>query len=295
MNKELISIEIQQLPSENKLLTFNTLTVYIAEASQIPHIMQEIGLLRIGAFDLGPDEEQLTLKIDAFDFYYSHLFVMDNETHQILGAYRLGFVDKILQRFGKKGLYVSTLYTLADNFFQKTGPLIELGLAFISPENQGRAPVLQLMLKAILLLVKQRQYAGVYGLTSITNDYKPESKQLIVDSLRVHCSDEILSSLVSPLHPYQNIQPSSEVHVLVNDKNWVITLEKMIRSMESNQRGLPVLLRHYLGTQPKIITFGWDPHFKQVLDCFTLVLVKNMPAYQLDRILSVKSILDKYQ
>lgn len=292
MNKEEISNELARFSPENKVATYNEFTLYLAEGSQIPHILQEISLMRLKSFDLGALQPESM--IDDFDHYYFHLFLMHNETYEILGAYRLGFADKIMERFGKKGLYVSTLYHLADDFFQKTGPLIELGLAFVSP-GQGQVPVLPLLFKGIFQTLTMHQYAGVYGLISIANDYTQQSKQLIINCLQAQCGDKMLSTLVSPVYPYQSTKTSPIVYEVIEDINWIISLDKMIRKLESNQKGLPTFLKYYLGVHPKIITFGWDPNFNQVLDCFTVLLLKNIPPLQLERISSVKSTLDKFK
>jgi hypothetical protein len=278
LNVSNIKRELDALAPECTITTHETCSVYLAQGIEIPHIMDQINLLRIRVFAI----EHRTNMLDEFDPYYFQLFVMNNETYDILGAYRLGFTDKIIEKYGVEGLYISTLHTLSEDFFHKTGSLIELGQAFISPDNKGSAPVLPLLLKGLMLVVLCNKYSGMYGLNSIMNTYTPESKALIVHCLRTYCGDSALSSLATPKHPYQQpIINQQLMDELIVDKDWVLSLDKMIRTMEKNQRGLPMFLKFHLKLNPTFISVGWDPHFDNSLDCFMLGLVKNFPEIQL--------------
>lgn len=277
MNRGKIREEVHALDSACTITTHDQFTVYLAEGSKIPHILHQIDMLRMNVFAIDNKKTML----DEFDLYYVHLFIMHNETYEILGAYRLGFADKIIEKYGVKGLYVSTLYSLSPDFFQKTGSLIELGQAFISPENKGSAPVLPLLLKGLMFVVLGNNYAGMYGLNSIMNTYSPQSKALIVNGLRTHCSDMDLSSLATPKYPYQQQGINLEHAELILEEDWALSLDKIIRKMEFDQRGLPMFLKFYLKLNPTFITVGWDPHFNDSLDCFMMGLVKNFPEIQL--------------
>ena len=48
--------------------------------------------------------------LDRFDPHYRHLFLWNKEKREIAGAYRMGEVQKIVARFGPKGLYTESLF-----------------------------------------------------------------------------------------------------------------------------------------------------------------------------------------
>ena len=54
----------------------------------------------------------------------------NNKEREVVGAYRLGLVDLILDRFGQEGLYSSTLFNYKDSFLQRIASGIELGKIF---------------------------------------------------------------------------------------------------------------------------------------------------------------------
>jgi hypothetical protein len=102
--------ETMALPTEQTLVVSDTYTVFHAGAAQIPNTIREIGRLREVTFREENEGKGKTIDLDEFDLHYVHLFLRNGETSEIVGAYRLGRTDEILRRFGKRGLYTSTLF-----------------------------------------------------------------------------------------------------------------------------------------------------------------------------------------
>ena len=88
--------------------------VFYATAEQTPTIVREIGRLRELTFRSVGEGTGKHSDLDEFDAYYTHLFLWNAAKQEIMGAYRLGRTDQILEEFGRKGLYIHTLFKVAD-------------------------------------------------------------------------------------------------------------------------------------------------------------------------------------
>ena len=132
----LISAEIAALPTIQQLTESGDMQVFCATAKQIPWVLQEIGRLRELTFRAAGEGTGKSIDLDLYDEYYHHLFVWNKSSRQIVGAYRLGLADKIVDRFGIKGLYTRTLFKYKRQLLQSLYPSIELGRSFIRSEYQ---------------------------------------------------------------------------------------------------------------------------------------------------------------
>ena len=118
--------------------------VYVADALQIPNILIEIGRLREYTFRQVGEGSGKACDLDTYDNHYKHLFLWDRTHRKIVGAYRMGETDKILARYGVKGLYNGEYFSFSPAALRVLGRSLEMGRAFIVPEYQkkiGRAHV----------------------------------------------------------------------------------------------------------------------------------------------------------
>src|SRR6202008_4802355 len=65
--------------------------------------------------------------IDAFDAYYRHVVLWDEAQLQIVGAYRIGEVARILAERGPAGLYTGTLFEFDEGIHGHFAQSLELG------------------------------------------------------------------------------------------------------------------------------------------------------------------------
>ena len=178
---EVVAEEVDRLPSVQKLLTNGEFTVLHAQAHQIPNLLSEIGRLREITFRTIGEGTGKPLDLDRFDLYYTHLVVWNNAKKHVVGAYRLGRVNSILNRFGKDGLYTSTLFEYNDSLLQHICNGIELGRSFVRNEYQKLYTPLLLLWKGIARFVAfNPYYSTLFGPVSISNNYSAISKQFMV-------------------------------------------------------------------------------------------------------------------
>lgn len=276
LSLEKLQNDILNLSSEEKLLSSGDFDVYCTSSKRIPSLMHEIGRLREINFRKAGEGTGLSIDIDEFDQDYLQLFIWDRQHHQLVGAYRLGLVDKIIERKGISGLYSRTLFNFDTPFIQSMGKAIEMGRSVIDEKYQKSMAPLLLLWKGIATYVSRNpQYTHLFGPVSISNDYSEQARQLLADTMTMHHYHSQTALHVSPSNPMPN-----------KDKSWNTTmltalgdiqlLSRVIARMEQG-KGVPVLLRQYLGLNGKLISFNIDPNFNNALDGLIMVDLKEVP------------------
>ena len=112
--------EFTKLRANGRLMAEQgNLSVYMAEAADIPYALQEIGRLREVTFRAVGEGTGQDVDLDSFDQHYLHLILWDESAAKIAGGYRVGRADKIMQKLGRKGLYTDTLFRFSPRFLSK--------------------------------------------------------------------------------------------------------------------------------------------------------------------------------
>ena len=272
--------EIRALEPNELLANQGGHDVYIAAANQIPNILREIGRLREITFRQTGEGTGKSIDIDRFDSYYFHLFVWNREAREIVGAYRLGASDLILKRFGLNGFYTQTLFSYRRALLERITPALEMGRSFVRPEYQKTyAPLLLLWRGIGAYVAKNPQYKVLFGPVSISNDYHPHSRQLIVSFLKEYCRAEDLARLVRARSPFRTRPLPGWEPGIENGAAWDIEeLSAFIADIETDEKGVPILLKQYLKLGGRLLGFNLDSHFSNALDGLIVVdLVQTDP------------------
>ena len=272
VDPELLSCEIETLPPEMLLVSSGRMRVYCAPTARIPWTLQELGRLRELTFRAVNEGTGRSADIDMFDDYYEHLFVWNTETREIVGAYRLARTDSTSRRFGKRGLYTSTLFDYNDLFLKLLGPALELGRSFVRIEYQKSFASLMLLWKGIGEYVSRHpRYCRLIGPVSISNDYLPLSRELLVGFLRKKNFDPLAPAMVRPKRPFRGRFSLHSVGEQDESLADIETLSTVVADLEPDGKGAPVLLRQYLKLGGRMLGFNVDPDFGDALDCLVLV------------------------
>ncbi len=280
MEQEIAALKLQSILIEEgeNLVCFGT-------ANQLPNVLREIGRLREITFREVGEGTGRSIDLDEFDNYYQHLFIWNRTNREIVGAYRLGQSDLILKNFGQRGLYTSTLFAYRRQFLERINPALEMGRSFVRPGYQKSYASLLLLWKGIgAFICRNPQYKNLFGPVSISNDYHPGSKQLIVHFLKEYCSSEDLARFVRARSPFRT-HPLKEW----NDEStieWDIEeLSALVADIETDQKGVPILLKQYLKLGGKLIGFNVDPAFSSALDGLIIVELLKTDVRLLERYL----------
>ena len=279
----LLEEEIGKLPPEQTLFESGDFSVICADAGDMPLCLREIGRLREATFRKVGEGTGKSLDLDEFDNRYLHLFLWNVKEREIAGAYRVGRTDKILKKYGRKGLYTGTLFKISPKFHEQIGPALEMGRSFVRPKYQkGYAPLLLLWKGLARLVVEHPQYRVLFGPVSISNEYKHASRRLIAGYFE-HNEErpEELARLVKPRTPLKDRSWLREnFKTLVSGMDDLLDL---LADLESDQKGIPVLLRQYLKLGGKLLAFNVDQDFSDALDGLIVVDLLETNRRQLER------------
>ncbi|PSU35648.1 lysophospholipid acyltransferase family protein [Photobacterium lutimaris] len=275
--------EISQLNEGEHLLSSGSFDVYCASGPRIPSVMAELGRLREINFRAVGEGTGKATDIDGFDQYYHHLFVWDRDRQCLVGAYRLGLVDRILASEGVGGLYSRTLFNYDERFIHQQGNAIELGRSVIAADYQKSLSALMLLWKGIATFVyRHPRYTHLFGPVSISNDYSPEARHLLAESMAVHHYDMKSAELVSASNPLVQTVPLFWQTEMLSSLADIQLLSKVISRLEGG-KGVPVLLRQYLGLNGKLVCFNVDSDFNDALDGLIVVDLRGVPAKTLGK------------
>ncbi|MDO4411410.1 MAG: lysophospholipid acyltransferase family protein [Akkermansia sp.] len=261
--------------------------VYVADAVQIPKILIEIGRLREYTFRQVGEGSGNACDLDTYDNHYKHLFLWDRVNQKIAGAYRMGEVDKIVARYGVKGLYNSEFFNFSPKAMEVLAHSLEMGRAFIVPEYQKRPLALGFIWEGIgQFMARNSQYRYLFGTVSISREYTNLSRALIVSYLKAHEMNEELCGEVKSYAPPKKVRlKRAESAIFPIGLNDAQALSQLVADVEHDNKGIPVLLRQYLKLNGKILSFSVDKHFGDVLDCLILVDIFKSPPRSIKRYL----------
>jgi putative hemolysin len=288
---DLIIKEVESLGERNFLARQQNFDIYIAEAKEIPNILNEIGRLREITFREVGEGTNNEIDLDEYDLYYHHLFIWDTSDKKIVGAYRVGKGDEIIEKYGKKGFYTHSLFKIKDKMLPYLQVSIELGRSFITREYQLKRLPLFLLWKGILyFLLKNPHYRYMVGPVSISNRFSEVSRGLIVEFVKANFFDENLAQYVKPRKKFKpdfkNLDTQTLLSAYKQDFN---KLSKLISEIEPEHFDIPVLLKKYIHLNARIIAFNVDPNFSNALDGFIMLDIQKVPE---DVILNLKKELE---
>ena len=275
--------DLNHLPTDDKLLSHNDFDMYCTTADKIPSILLEIGRIREENFRLVGEGTGLAVDIDEFDRDYLHLFIWDHEQQQLVGAYRLGLVDQLLAHRDIDSLYSSTLFHYDRQFMDNMGKAIEMGRSVVDHHYQKSMAPLLLLWKGIATYVyRHPEYTHLFGPVSISNDYSEQARRLLADTMTLHYYDNTQADFVSATNPLPTTGQAQWNSSLLTSLADLQLLSRVIARIDEG-KGVPVLLRQYLGLNGKLVSFNVDPDFNDALDGLIVVDLRHVPKRTLGR------------
>lgn len=266
--------EIDQIRARGgRLVAQGNLSVYQAYSHEIPTLLPEIGRLREITFrEVGEGTGQ-EIDIDKYDRYYEHLILWDEEKEQVAGAYRIGRADVILREYGPKGLYTNTLFRFEKPFLANLECAVEMGRSFIIKAYQRHLASLPLLWKGIAhWIARNPHYKKLFGPVSISKDYSSLSRKMIVEFLQDNRMHPHLSSFVKARNPFRYLRSRKMMREFISaDLENVDDCSALISSLETDGKGIPTLLKHYLKLNATLLSFNVDKDFSSVVDGLIMV------------------------
>jgi putative hemolysin len=282
---EALAAELNQLHRERCLLESGNLAVYLARAQEVPRMLQELGRLREVTFRSAGEGTGKCRDLDRFDRYYWHVLLWNKSKQELVGAYRAGDTKEIVAEHGVNGLYTSTLFCYDPQVFEKLGPALELGRSFIRVEYQRQYAPLLLLWKGIArLLALRKEIAVLFGAVSISNDYSKASREMIYRFFERNMLDDELAGMIEPRRPFRpaRLRPW-DCRAMSRALRDLEDLSEPITDVETDGKGLPILLRQYAKIGGKLLGFNVDRKFSNVLDGLIMVDLRKTDTTVLER------------
>ncbi|MEO8588685.1 MAG: GNAT family N-acyltransferase [Flavobacteriales bacterium] len=254
--------------------------LYLAPSYRIPHVLREIGRLREVTFRAVGEGTNKSIDLDEFDLYYDHLFLWDREQNRLVGSYRIGDGRRIMERYGKRGFYTSTLFRMDRPMERVLRRSFELGRSFIAQEYQRqRLPLFMLWRGLLLHITANPELNFLIGPVSISGTYSRFSRTLIMEFVRQHHYDNDLAAHVHPRNRFRVKLDRADSEALVQASRADLKkMDRLIAETDPHETAMPVLLKKYLLLNARIIGFNRDPRFNDALDGLMILDLKKLPA-----------------
>lgn len=281
--KEILTKEIEAI-SDGFLFEVGSYSCYLTEYERIPNLMHEIGVRREIAFRAVGEGTNSASDTDKYDTYYKHLILWDKQNSAVVGAYRLGFGDEILQKYGRKGFYSNTLFRYKREFRHQLKRSIELGRSFVAIEYQKDPLALMLLIKGLFYtVIKYRKIKYLLGPVSISSWYPPFYRSIMIYYLQQCHSMPQFADMISPKNPFVANYLKVEPDELLANK--ISSLEKFDRFMyriSNSTYRIPTLLKKYLKINARIIGYNVDPDFNFCVDGLIMLSLNEIPRSEVD-------------
>jgi len=279
-DKKYILEEIEKLRNiKDKLLFSNgNYEVYFAKSEEITFIMREIGRQRELTFREVGEGTNMPFDLDEYDKHYHHLFLWDKKEQKLVGAYRMALGSEIMNKYGIKGFYTSSLFDFDSELQPFFGKVIEMGRAYIINEYQQKYLPLFLLWKGIVhVCLRNTDHKFLMGGVSISNKFSDFSKSLIIEFMRSHYYDPVVGQYIHPKNKYKvRLSERDKLMFFEGLNNDLNKFDKLIDDFEPQMR-MPVLIKKYIKQNAKVISFNVDPNFNDAIDGLMYIRIRDLP------------------
>ncbi len=270
--------------------------IIITTKQQSPNILCEIARLRELTFRKVGEGTGKMLDLDRFDDVYSHLVVWDESELEIVGSYRIGLGDDLLNKLGVSGFYTSTLFNFSDEFIKSIMPnSLELGRSFVQ-EKYWNTYALDYLWQGIgSFLANNPDIKYLFGPVSISSSYPNHIIGMIVFYFNKWFSDSsalALSKIKFTISENQRVEYSNLL-CADNPKDDYKVLKKMLNLFGFS---VPILYKHYsdlcYDDGVKFLDFSVDPDFNNCVDGLILIDISKIKEEKKFRYLKAKQNIE---
>lgn len=274
-----------------RLLQSKNYHVYLITADKIPNILHEIGRLREITFRAVGEGTNESLDLDQYDQYYHHMFLWDDDTQLIAGAYRMGLGSQIYEKKGIDGFYLHDLFRFEPELYDFMSKSIEMGRAFIINEYQQKPMPLFLLWKGIVhTTLRYPEHKYLIGGVSISNQFSDFSKSLMIEFMKSHYYDPYIAQYIHPKKEYKVKLKDADKDFVFNETEADLNkFDKIIDEIEPGSLRLPVLIKKYIKQNARVVAFNVDPLFNNAVDGLMYIRIADIPES------TVKPVMEEFQ
>lgn len=282
-------LKLQEL--DKRLLISKNYEVFLSHPENIPNILQEIGRLREITFREVGEGTNKAIDLDVFDAYYHHMFLWDNETKKIAGAYRMGLGSKIYEAYGIEGFYLHDLFRFEPELHKMMSQSIEMGRAFIIKEYQQKPMPLFLLWKGIVhTTLRFPEHRYLIGGVTISDRFSEFSKSLMIEFMKSNYYDPYVAQFIHPKKDFKvKLKDADKDFVFDETEADLNKFDRIIDELEPGELRLPVLIKKYIKQNAKVVAFNVDPLFNNAVDGLMYIRIADLPES------TVKPVLEEFQ
>ena len=287
-NYEKILQEVTELrKGDYRLLQSKNYEVFLVTADKIPNVLHEIGRLREITFREVGEGTNESLDLDQYDKYYHHMFLWDEESKRIAGAYRMGLGSDIYKKFGINGFYLHELFRFEPELYDMMSKSIEMGRAFIIKEYQQKPMPLFLLWKGIVhTTLRHPEHRYLIGGVSISNQFSDFSKSLMIEFMKSHYYDPYIAQYIHPKKEYKVKLKDADKDFVFNETEADLNkFDKIIDEVEPGSLRLPVLIKKYIKQNARVVAFNVDPLFNNAVDGLMYIRIADLPESTVQRLM----------
>jgi putative hemolysin len=285
-------LEVESLRKQDcRLLQSKNYEVFFTKADKIPNILHEIGRLREITFrEVGEGTNEST-DLDPYDNYYYHMFLWDDDTKQIAGAYRMGLGSEIFAKSGIEGFYLHELFRFEPELYDMMSKSIEMGRAFIIKEYQQKPMPLFLLWKGIIhTTLRYPEHNFLLGGVSISNQFSEFSKSLMIEFMKSHYYDPYIAQYVHAKKEFKvKLKDADKDFIFDEAESDLNKFDKIIDELEPGSLRLPVLIKKYIKQNARVVAFNVDPMFNNAVDGLMYIRIADIPES------TMKPVMEEFQ
>lgn len=291
-NQEKMMAEVNKLrDSDCRLLQSKNYEVFFTEAEKIPNILHEIGRLREVTFREVGEGTNESIDLDKYDQYYHHMFLWDDETNQIAGAYRMGLGSEIFPKYGMEGFYLNDLFRFESELHDMMKQSIEMGRAFIIKDYQQKPMPLFLLWRGIIhTTLHYPEHKFLLGGVSISNQFTDFSKSLMIEFMKSNYYDPYIAQYVHPKKEFKvKLKDADKDFIFDEAEADLNKFDKIIDELEPGNLRLPVLIKKYIKQNARLVAFNVDPLFNNAIDGLMYIRIADIPES------TMKPVMEEFQ
>ncbi|MFC4480249.1 GNAT family N-acyltransferase [Flavobacterium chungangensis] len=284
--------EVQSLrDSDSRFLQSKNYEVFFASAKEIPNILHEIGRLREITFREVGEGTNESIDLDEYDQYYHHMFLWDDETKKIAGAYRMGLGSEIYPKYGIEGFYLTDLFRFEPELHDMMHKSIEMGRAFIVKDYQQKPMPLFLLWKGIIhTTLRHPEHKYLVGGVSISNQFSDFSKSLMIEFMKSNYYDPYIAQYIHPKKAYKvKLKDADKDFIFDEAESDLNKFDKIIDELEPGNLRLPVLIKKYIKQNARVVAFNVDPLFNNAIDGLMYIRIADIPES------TMKPVIEEFQ
>jgi putative hemolysin len=262
-----------------RLLQSKNYEVFFTKAEKIPNILHEIGRLREVTFREVGEGTNESIDLDKYDQYYHHMFLWDDETKQVAGAYRMGLGSEIFPKYGMAGFYLNDLFRFESELHEMMQNSIEMGRAFIRKEYQQKPMPLFLLWRGIIhTTLRFPEHKFLLGGVSISNQFSDFSKSLMIEFMKSNYYDPYIAQYIHPKKEFKvKLKDADKDFIFDETEADLNKFDKIIDELEPGSLRLPVLIKKYIKQNARLVAFNVDPLFNNAIDGLMYIRIADIP------------------